>query len=121
MTAAVAAPRTQLPGAAHSSNTSTLSMTIDTAVSATETVTYKLTNSVYHIACMAEAILDTKSYSETSTLYFKGLALLGTTESEIQSVANAEVRLAFATWEYLLYQNLHMTMADIGFVSYIGQ
>lgn len=105
----------------YQSNRSTLSMAIDTEEAATETATFKLSNSVYRWACVADAIIDTKSYSQTSTLYFNALALIGTTESDIQSVANAELRLAFTSWDYLLYKNLHMTMADIGFVSYAIQ
>ena len=42
----------------------------------------------------------------------------GVTESNIQNLSNAELKLAFNGWEYLMLTEVNLLLSDIGFSSY---
>ncbi len=70
----------------------------------------------YHLK--ANATPDLSNYDGKINIYFNCIESFGFSKSDIQELANAELQLAFESWNSLIRETTGMRMNDIGFTEY---
>ena len=71
------------------------------------------------IAYIAETEFEMEDYDLDQSVHFDLVnGTPGVTESNIQNLSNAELKLAFNGWEYLMLTEVNLLLSDIGFSSY---
>ncbi len=73
----------------------------------------------YAVAAKATATLNPTTYSDSKNLSFNVVESTGYyNNSNIQEIANSNLKLAFAGWDIITERSVGLSLADLGFTSY---
>lgn len=72
----------------------------------------------YYMGFVGQTTYNAENYNPDNAMYFEAINRVGVTAEDAQRLANAELKSAFAGWNFLMYSRTGLQLRDIGFLSY---